>query len=74
MSNKDIQFTFDVWRHFCQMLKIDVKLFIAYYLKIDDQIERFNVVMKYYFRVFVNYMQDDWIKWMFDVEFFVNNV
>ncbi len=38
------------------MLKIDVKLFIAYHLEIDNQIERVNVVIKHYLRVFVNYM------------------
>ena len=72
--NKNTQFIFDVWNHLCQMSKIDVKLFIAYHFEIDDQTKRFNVVMKYYFRVFVNYMQNDWVKWVFDVEFFVNNV
>ena len=30
--------------------------------------------MKHYFRAFVNYMQNDWIKWLFDVEFAINNV
>ena len=72
--NKNTQFIFDIWNHLCQMLKIDVKLFIAYHFEINNQTKRFNVVMKHYFRVFVNYMQNDWIKWIFDVEFFVNNV
>ena len=30
--------------------------------------------MKHYFRAFVNYMQNDWIKWFCDVEFAINNV
>ena len=34
--NKDTQFIFDVWNHLCQMLKINVKLFIAYYFEIDN--------------------------------------
>ena len=72
--DRDTQFIFDVFKHFCQMLKIDVRLFIAYHLKIDEQTKRFNVVVKYYFRVFCNYMQNDWIKWLFDAKFFVNNV
>ena len=54
--DRDTQFIFDVWEHICKMLKIDVKLFIAYHFEIDNQIERVNVVMKHYFRVFVNYM------------------
>ena len=35
--DRDIQFIFDVWRHFCQMLRIDVKYFIAYHLEINEQ-------------------------------------
>ena len=56
------------------MLKIDARLFIAYHFEIDEQTKRFNVVVKYYFRVFCNYIQNDWIKWLFDAKFFVNNV
>ena len=56
------------------MLKIDARLFIAYYFEIDEQTKRFNVIVKYYFRIFCNYMQNDWIKWLFDAKFFVNNV
>jgi len=41
------------------MLKIDVKLSIMYHSEIDDQIEKVNAVMKHYFQVFINYMQND---------------
>ncbi len=73
MSDRDTQFIFDVWKHMCKMLKIDVKLSTTYYSEIDDQIERINAVMKHYLRVFVNYMQNDWAKWLSEVEFVVNN-
>ncbi len=73
VSDRDTQFTFDVWKHMCKMLKIDVKLSTTYHSEIDDQIERVNAVMKHYLRVFVNYMQNDWAKWLSEVEFVVNN-
>ncbi len=73
MSDQDTQFIFNVWKHMCKMLKINIKLFTAYHFKIDDQIERFNAVMKHYLRVYVNYMQDNWAKWLFKVEFAINN-
>jgi len=73
MSDRDTQFIFDVWKHICKMLKINIKLFTAYHLEIDDQIERFNAVMKHYLWVYVNYMQDDWAKWLLKVEFAINN-
>ncbi len=73
MSDQDTQFIFNVWKHMCKMLKIDVKLSTTYHSEIDDQIERINAVMKHYLRVFVNYMQNDWAKWLSEVEFIVNN-
>jgi len=73
MSDWDTQFIFNVWKHMCKMLKIDAKLSTTYHSEIDDQIERINAVMKHYFRAFVNYMQNDWAKWLSEVEFVVNN-
>jgi len=73
VSDRDTQFIFDVWKHICKMLKININLFTAYHFKIDDQIERFNAVMKHYLQVYVNYMQDDWAKWLSEVEFAINN-
>ncbi len=55
------------------MLKINVKLSTTYHSEIDDQIKRINAVMKHYLRVFVNYMQNDWAKWLSEVEFVINN-
>ncbi len=73
MSDRDTQFIFNIWKHMCKMLKIDVKLSITYHFEIDDQIERINAIMKHYLQVFVNYMQNDWAKWLSEVEFIVNN-
>jgi len=73
MSDRDTQFIFNVWKHMCKMLKIDAKLLIMYHSEINDQIKKVNVVMKYYLWIFVNYMQNDWVKWLSEVEFIVNN-
>ena len=73
MFNKGTQFISDIWQHLYQMLKINIKLFIIYHLKTDKQTERVNIVMKHYLWAFVNYMQDDWVKWLSDAEFLVNN-
>jgi len=73
MSDQDTQFIFDVWKHMCKMLKINVKLLTTYHFEIDDQIEKVNTVMKHYLQVFVNYMQNDWAKWLSEVEFVINN-
>ncbi len=73
MFDRDIQFIFDVWKHMCKMLKIDAKLSMTYHSEIDNQIKKVNAVMKHYLRVFFNYMQNDWAKWLSEVEFIVNN-
>ncbi len=73
MFDQDTQFIFNIWKHMCKMLKINAKLSIMYHFKINNQIERINAVMKHYLRVFVNYMQNDWAKWLSEVEFIINN-
>ncbi len=57
----------------CKMLKINFKLSTMYHSEINDQIERINAVMKHYLWIFINYMQNDWAKWLSEVEFIVNN-
>ncbi len=73
MSDRDIQFIFNVWKHMRKILKINAKLLMMYHFEIDDQIKKVNAVMKHYLQVFVNYMQNDWAKWLFKVEFIINN-
>ncbi len=34
--DRDTQFIFNVWKHICKMLKIDVKLSTMYHSKIND--------------------------------------
>jgi hypothetical protein len=72
--DRDTQFIFDFWKLMCKRLKIDVKLFTSYHSEIDEQIEKINAIMKHYFRTYVNYMQNDWVKWLLDVEFASNNI
>ena len=46
---------------------------MIYHFEINDQIEKINVIMKHYLQVFINYMQNDWAKWLSEVEFIINN-
>ena len=74
VSNRGTQFTSEVWSHLCQMLRIDAKYFTAYHLKTDEQTEHPNAIMEHYLQAFVNYMQDNWAKWVPGAEFAANNV
>jgi len=73
MSDWDTQFIFNVWKHMCKMLKINIKLSTIYHFEINNQIKKVNAVMKHYLQVFVNYMQNDWAKWLSEVKFIINN-
>ena len=55
------------------MLRIDAKYFTAYHPETDGQTERPNAIMEHYLQAFVNYMQDDWAKWIPGAEFMANN-
>ena len=55
------------------MLRINAKYFTAYHSKTDEQMKYPNAIMKYYLQVFVNYMQDNWAKWILGAEFTANN-
>ena len=55
------------------MLRIDAKYFTAYHPETDEQTERLNAIMKHYLQAFINYMQDDWAKWIPGAEFAANN-
>ena len=73
VSDRGTQFISDIWQYLYQILKINIKLFITYHSETNEQTERINAVIKHYLWAFVNYMQDNWVKWLSDAEFSVNN-
>ena len=73
MFDRNMQFISDIWQYLYQMLKINIKLSTVYHSEMNEQTERVNAVMKHYLWVFINYMQNDWAKWLSGAEFSVNN-
>ncbi len=74
ISDRESQFISLVWKAICRTFKINVKLSIAFYSKIDDQSEIANQKMKRYLRSYCNYQQNDWFDWLFMIEFAFNVV
>jgi hypothetical protein len=72
VSDRDSQFVSLVWRTICEILRIDVKLSIAFHSETDEQSEIANQKMKRYFRNYCNYQQNDWFEWLFMIEFASN--
>ena len=74
ISDRDSQFISILWKSLCKRLSISLWLFIVYHSQINDQSERVNQNVKRYLRFFCSYMQNNWFKWLFMIEFVNNNV
>ncbi len=72
--NRDSQFIFILWKFLCKQLSISLWLFIVYHSQINDQSERVNQNVEWYLRFFCLYMQNNWFKWLFMIEFVNNNI
>ena len=57
----------------CKRVDIQPRLLSLYHPPTDGQTERLNAVMEQYPRCYVNYLQDDWPKWLPLDEFAANN-
>ncbi len=71
--NRDSQFIFILWKSLCKRLNINLQLFTVYHSQIDDQSERVNQNIERYLWFFCLYMQNDWAKLLFMIEFVDNN-
>ncbi len=71
--NQDFQFIFILWKLLCKRLNINLWFFTVYHFQIDDQSEQVNQNIKRYLWFFCLYMQNDWAKLLFMIEFVNNN-
>jgi hypothetical protein len=73
VTNRDSFFTFKFWSSLCYHLWIRLRYNIVYHSQIDEQIEKQNQTLESYLQSYVNYQQDDWVKWLSIVEYVYNN-
>ena len=73
ISDHDTQFVTHFWDELCQCLEIKFTLFTVYYSEINRQIKNVNAVLEQYLQVYVVYLQNDWVNWLFSAEFATNN-
>jgi len=69
VSNKDSQFISTMWKSLCKRLRITASLFTVYHSEIDDQSKQVNQDVKRELRIYCNYMQNDWVKWISMMKF-----
>ncbi len=69
VSNRDFQFISTMWKSLCKRLRITASLFTVYHSEIDDQSKRVNQDVERELRIYCNYMQNDWVKWISMMKF-----
>jgi len=73
VSDRDSQFTSDVWKEFLKILGIRSRMSTAFHPQMDGQTERLNQTIEAYLRAFVGKKQDDWMRLLPMAEFAYNN-
>ncbi len=69
VSNKVFQFISTMWKSLCKQLRITASLFTVYHSKINDQTKQVNQDVERKLRIYCNYMQNDWVKWISMMKF-----
>src|SRR5690606_33677306 len=73
VSDRGSVFVSKFWKALCASCNIDCRFSTPFHPQTDGQTERLNAVMEQYLRCYVNYLQDDWAKWLALAEFSGNN-
>ncbi len=58
-----------MWKSLCKQLRISASLFTVYHSEINDQLKWVNQDVEHELRIYCNYMQNDWIKWISMMKF-----
>ncbi len=58
-----------MWKSLCKRLRITASLFTVYHFKINDQLKWVNQDVECELRIYCNYMQNDWVKWISMMKF-----
>lgn len=74
VSDRGTQFVSQFWRELSARLDVTLKPSSAFHPESDGQTERINSSVEQYLRTFVNFHQDDWVRWLPLAEFAGNNV
>jgi transposase InsO family protein len=64
ISDRGPQFASQISQHIFKTLGIKSTMSTAYHPQTNGQTERFNQELEQYLRVFCDYRQDDWVKWL----------
>jgi hypothetical protein len=64
ISDRDPRFTATFSTELCRLLQVHQNISTAYHPQMDRQSERTNQRLEQYLRIFIDYHQNDWDKWL----------
>ncbi len=67
--NRNFQFISTMWKSLCKWLRITASLFTVYHSEINNQSKQVNQDVECKLRIYCNYMQNDWVKWISMIKF-----
>ncbi len=67
--NRNSQFILTMWKSLCKRLRITASLFTVYHSEINDQLKWVNQNVERELRIYCNYMQNNWVKWISMMKF-----
>jgi hypothetical protein len=73
VTNREFLFIFKFWSSLCYHLWIRLRYSIVYHSQTNKQIERQNQIFESYLKSYVNYQQNDWVRWLSIAEYAYNN-
>ncbi|KAK4684314.1 putative transposase, partial [Tremellales sp. Uapishka_1] len=73
ISDRGSEFTSSFWKSLASNLGIQSNFSTAFHPQTDGQTERVNQSLEQYIRLYTNYKQSDWSKWLPLAEFAYNN-
>src|SRR5712672_2616629 len=72
ISDRDVQLTSHFSKELCKQLDIQQNISTAYHPQTDGQSEKTNQHVKTALRIFMNYQQDNWTRWLPIVQYLIN--
>ena len=73
ISNRGRPFVNHFWQHLIAKIEISTDFSTVCHPKTDGQTEIMNSVLEQYFRIYMNYFQNDWAFWLPSTGFIINN-
>ena len=73
ISDRNKQFVNILWKNICKIFGIERKFSTIYHPQIDKTTERMNQTVETFLRIYIDFDQNNCVKFLFITEFVINN-